>query len=248
MDTNTLQERFCWPKTLPELSPEQRRIADDFIRHWPTVVPQRFGAIERFKHRYALKSAVAAPGPRTLEIGAGSGSHLDFEDLAHQDYHCVELRENMAAEIRRRFPQVTTTTADCQRKLPYGNASFDRALAIQLLQRLPRLPDALAELHRVLAPGGLLSVVVPCDSGLAYGLVRKLSAERVFRRRYGQPYDRFIGREHINSPTEIVHLLMMYFGSPIDFTFWPLKHVPLVAANLCIGITYRRDSWKSPEY
>jgi SAM-dependent methyltransferase len=47
--------------------------------------------------------------------------------------------------------------------LPYSDASFDRALCLDVLEHLTfeEQPRALAELHRVLAPGGELYVTVP---------------------------------------------------------------------------------------
>src|SRR5208282_205599 len=49
--------------------------------------------------------------PDRLPSGAaGIGGHIEFEDLSRQEYHCIELRQNMSAEIRKRFPAVTVTT------------------------------------------------------------------------------------------------------------------------------------------
>ena len=47
--------------------------------------------------------------------------------------------------------------------LPYADATFDRALCLDVLEHLTfeEQPQALAELHRVLAPGGSLFVSVP---------------------------------------------------------------------------------------
>lgn len=47
--------------------------------------------------------------------------------------------------------------------LPYGDGSFDRALCLDVLEHLTfeEQPRALAELHRVLGPGGELLVSVP---------------------------------------------------------------------------------------
>jgi SAM-dependent methyltransferase len=144
----------------------------------------------------------------------------------------------MAAEIRRRFPNVVTVTGDCQKKLPYASDFFDRVLGIHVLEHLPDLPAAIGEMHRVLRPGGLLSVVMPCDPGLAYALARKLSAERLFKRRYRLPYGWLIRREHINSPGEILYLLRQQFQF-IDRTFFPTL-IPMINTNLCIGVTAKK--------
>jgi SAM-dependent methyltransferase len=230
--------RFQWPKSLAPLSPQQQAIADDFVKHWHGVLPVRYNAIERFNHTYPLRHLPATERWRTLELGAGIGGHLSFEPLDCQDYHCIELREAMAQEIRRRFPSVVTVTADCQERIPYPDAFFDRVVVIHVLEHLPNLPAALSEVERVLKPDGLLSVVLPCDPGLLYEVARKLSAERIFRARYRLPYRWFVRREHINSPAEIMLLIGGRFAV-IDSTYFPLA-VRLVNFNLCIGVTARK--------
>jgi hypothetical protein len=79
--------------------------------------------------------------------------------------------------------------------------------------------------------------VIPCEGGLAYSLARKISAQRIFEKRYKQSYRWFIDREHINRPQEILEELSPYF-EVTHRSFFPLK-LPLVFSNLCIGLTLR---------
>jgi SAM-dependent methyltransferase len=230
-------QRYQWPKAIPPLSAEQKAISDDFMRHWHEVLPKKYWPIERFNHRYPLKHLPDIRPFRTIELGAGIGEHLTYEDLSIQEYHCIELRENMVTEIRRRFPAVTATLADCQTHLPYPDAHFDRAVVVHVFEHLPDLPRAVAELARVLKPDGIFSLVLPCDPGLAYEFARKISSERMFRKRYNQPYKWFIEREHINSPDEILSTVSRHM-TEIDRAYFPLR-VPIINANLCVGVTFR---------
>ncbi|MCP4305547.1 MAG: class I SAM-dependent methyltransferase [bacterium] len=225
---------------MPALSEAQRVIADDFIKHWHEVLPKRYGIAERFNHTYPLKSLPPDGRPRTLELGAGIGGHLAFEPLDRQDYHCIELREVMAVEIRRRYPSVTAVTGDCQEHLPYPDDHFDRIVVIHVLEHLPDLPKAIAEAHRVLKLGGLFSVVLPCDPGTLYEFARRISAERIFKKRYHLPYGWFIRREHINSPAEITAIVERQF-TVIDRSYYP-SLVPVNDLNLCIGLTARKPA------
>lgn len=236
--------RFRWPKQVPPLSPAQSAISDDFISYWHTVLPQRYGAIENFNHSYPTRFLPQSPRWRTLELGAGSGGHLPFEPLERQDYHCIELRDGMAQEIKRRFPSVTTVVGDCQQRIPYDDAFFDRVVVVHVLEHLPNLPAAIAEVSRVLKPGGLFSVVLPCDPGLAYQVARKISAERLFRARYRMPYGWLIRREHINSPREILSVVGERFEI-FDKSYFPMR-VPVIDLNLCIGLTARRPTTNEP--
>ena len=224
-----------WPKTVPQLTAEQQRIRDDFMRHWHEVLPNRYSMIERFNHGYAVASGMA--GGSTLEIGAGLGEHLEFERHQGEDYFAVELREEMAEAIKRKYPQVQTIVGDCQQRLPVEDSSFDRALAIHVLEHLPDLPSAIAELRRVLKPDGRFVAVIPCEGGLAYGFARRISAQRIFERRYKVSYDWFVKSEHINVPSEIIAELNEHFEI-VDRRYFPLR-VPITTANLVIGLTMR---------
>jgi SAM-dependent methyltransferase len=228
--------RFAWPKLAAPLSAEGQRISDDFMRHWHDELPKKYGVVERFNHAYPLRQLPKMRPFRTIELGAGLGSHVPYEDLSIQEYHCIELRENMTRELRRRYPNITATAADCQEHLPYPDAHFDRAVVIHVFEHLPNLPAAVAELRRVLKPGAIFSLVLPCDPGIAYGIASRISGERFFRKRFNMPYAWLKQREHINSPAEIFSVMKNGFQE-MERSYFPL-HVPIVTMNLCIGVTY----------
>ncbi len=229
-----------WPKVLPPLTEEQRAISDDFMRYWHEVLPRRYGVVERFSHGFPVRCARAG-FRRTLEVGAGTGEHLSYErlsDAQRAGYHAVELRENMAEELRRRFPWAAVHVGDCQGRLPYADGFFDRIVAVHVLEHLPDLPSAVAELRRVIEdPGGEMSVVIPCEGGLAYALARRISAQRIFEKRYRMPYRWLIEREHVNRPPEIVEELSRRFRV-VGARYFPMR-VPAVFCNLVLGLSLR---------
>jgi SAM-dependent methyltransferase len=225
-----------WPKQLPELNAEQLRIRDDYMRYFHENLSGKFGAIARFNHTYVLPSAPGAQS--TIDIGAGLGEHAEFEDLRGRRYVAVELREEMAAAIRRAHPEVHTVVGDIQNGLDVEDASFDRALVIHVLEHLPNLPAALDEIRRILRPGGVLEVVVPCEGGLVYGLGRRLTTQRMFEKRYGVAFDWCIESEHVNVPSEITAELDARFVRTRR-SFFPFK-LASVNLNICIGLSYTR--------
>lgn len=240
-----MRPRSQWPKVIPPLTPEQRAISDDFMHYWHEVLPQRFGIIEKFNHSYPVKHAPAG-FTRTLEIGAGRGEHLLYERLSpeqRREYYALEFRPNMCASIRERFPDIRIIEADCQKRLDFPDHFFDRILAIHVLEHLPDLPAAIAEAHRLCATDGTFSVVIPCEGSLAYGLARRISARRIFEKRYKQSYDWFIRREHINLPDEILGELQSYF-TVSRATHFPVP-IPLQSCNLVIGLTCRPKAVRS---
>jgi SAM-dependent methyltransferase len=225
-----------WPKTLPELSAEQVAIRDDFMKYFhEQVYPRRYGAVAKFSHAYPMRTARS--GLRSLDVGAGVGEHLEYEDATDADYVALELRPAMAEEIARRYPHVTTVAGDVERGLPFETGKFDRVLAIHVLEHLRNLPAALDEIRRLLRPGGVLSVVIPCEGGLGYALGRRMTVQRVFERRYGTSYSWYIKSEHVNVPSEIVTELDARFTRE-HRSWFPLR-VPWVDVNLCLGLTYR---------
>jgi SAM-dependent methyltransferase len=226
-----------WPKKVARLSAEQQRIQDDWLRHYHEHLSDEHRHIVCFNHEYVARSA--RPG-RTLEIGAGLGEHLRYEDLNTQEYHAVELRETMAEAIRRDFPLAVTLVADCQTRLPYEDASFDRAIAIHVLEHLPNLPATLEEIARLLKPEAVLSVVIPCEGGIGYSVGRHFTSKRAFENRYKTSYRWFIENEHVNHADEILRELRSRFDVT-KVTYYPSR-LPLIDLNLLIGITCLRPA------
>lgn len=197
----------------------------------------RFGAINRFNHGYPVQHRPAT-FVSTLEIGAGNGDHLAYEhltELQRQHYVAVDLRANVTERLRQKAPDIQVITADCQERLPFDDGTFDRVLAIHVLEHLPNLPAAIREMRRVIAPSGTLSVVLPFEGSLAYSIARKLSAERLWKRRYpGEDYRWFIEREHINSVSEVLAELTPMF-TVRHRRAWP---IPIGGwCNLVVGFT-----------
>jgi SAM-dependent methyltransferase len=224
-----------WPKRLPQLTDEQRRVRDQFMTRWLEVLPNRYELIERFNHSYPLDGDTTG---RTLELGAGLGEHLRYEDLSGQEYYAVELREELAEAIRERYPSVEAIVADCQERLPFNDAYFDRVLAVHVLEHLPDLPRALDEIQRVLAPRGRFHAVIPCEGGLAYSLARRISAQRLFEKEFDMSYEWLIRSEHVNVPWEILLELRKRFRL-VRSRYFPFR-VRSVTLNLVIGLTLER--------
>jgi ubiquinone/menaquinone biosynthesis C-methylase UbiE len=86
----------------------------------------------------------------------------------------LDLSETMVNEARQRSttPSNLTFQLGSVLELPFEDASFDRVLATQVLLHIPDPWKALAEMYRVLAPGGMIFVaeidwgtlVVECEN------------------------------------------------------------------------------------
>jgi SAM-dependent methyltransferase len=227
---------MSWPKERAPLTDEQSAIMEDWIREFLTSVKSaQFGWVSRFDHTFPARSA--SPELRTLEIGAGTGTHIQFEPSG--DYVALEASEQLAAQIPRR-DGVSVVVADCEQRLPWDDDSFDRVLAIHVLEHLYNLPAALEEVARVLRPGGIFCVVIPCEGGDAYSLGRRFTTKRMFEKRYKTPYEWMIRQEHCNTAREVLDELNRHFRVR-QRQFFPLR-VPAVDLNLVVGLELSNDT------
>jgi arsenite methyltransferase len=117
------------------------------------------------------------PGGIALDVGCGTGSvtaslarAVGPDGLALG----VDISEPMLARAvhAEAGPQIGFLRADAQR-LPLRDETVDAVISVAMLQLLPDPAAALAEMVRVLQPGGRLAVMVP-SAGLPARLLRIL--------------------------------------------------------------------------
>lgn len=130
----------------------------------------------------AFGEEVAGTGNRrVLDAGCGTGRMLAV--LQQMGLHPVgvDLSPGMVEQARRRQPEAELRVADLG-SLPYGEGAFGGVLAWYCLihHEALELQDALAELARVTAPGGILLTAFHLGSGAvetphAYGTDRTVT-------------------------------------------------------------------------
>jgi SAM-dependent methyltransferase len=115
------------------------------------------------RRRLVREALGAAPGERVLDVGCGPGfyvAELLSQVGATGSVVGVDASPQTLALARRRTQgqdNVALHQADAT-ALPVADASFDRALSVQVLEYVSDTAAALAELHRALRPGGRLVV------------------------------------------------------------------------------------------
>lgn len=103
------------------------------------------------------------PGGRVLDLGAGTGAANGL----FGDREVVAL--DPAFEMLVRNPAPSRVLAPGER-LPFGDDSFDAVFSAYVFRNLDSIPVTLAEIHRVLRPGGAAGIV---DLGRPEGSVKR---------------------------------------------------------------------------
>ena len=110
-------------------------------------------------------------GDRVLDVGCGTGSlTLTLPEIANvASVTGVDLTNSFVefARGRNTDPRISFQTADA-RALPFENNSFDRAFSMLVLQFIPDAARAVAEMRRVVRPGGTVTAAVWDNFGLPH--------------------------------------------------------------------------------
>lgn len=133
----------------------------------PAHVYERIIVPGIFDHWSRQTATIARPGDKVLDVACGTGSVTRY--LAERagdagEVVGLDFLENMLDAAREFTPDHLPIrwVQDTALALPFGDASFDVVVCQQGLQFMPDKVQAMAEMWRVLRPGGKLRVLVWC--------------------------------------------------------------------------------------
>jgi SAM-dependent methyltransferase len=138
-----------------------RRIADEaeIIWNWDTPA----GRIRvRRRAGFFVEAAGLRPGRRALELGCGTGLFLDQVAASGASITGIDLTPELLARAGERLASRGNVSLCCgdAEALPFHDHAFDVVYGSSILHHLD-LDRALAEVHRVLKPGGRIAFTEP---------------------------------------------------------------------------------------
>jgi SAM-dependent methyltransferase len=96
-------------------------------------------------------------GQRVLDVGAGTGALTAELIRRGAEASAADPSPPFVAALRERFPDIGVHEAPAE-KLPWPDESFDAALAQLVVTFMRDAPAGIAEMQRVVRPGGVVAV------------------------------------------------------------------------------------------
>jgi SAM-dependent methyltransferase len=197
------------------------------------------GALESTGHRIVGRWLESYRASTILEIGCGHGHHTMYTDARPAVYIGLDSSMSLLGTARQRAPGTRLVNGDAC-ALPIANRSIDCVISMYCFEHLERLPECLAEVRRVLRPGGPLFVGLPAEGGLLYGIGRFFTTKRYMERKYGLDYDAIVKWEHCNTAHEVTRALAAQFTirrrNFVPFRV-PSVHLSAVICYECVSST-----------
>jgi ubiquinone/menaquinone biosynthesis C-methylase UbiE len=126
-----------------------------------------FMASRTFESHAAFLLPLLDRGQEVLDVGCGPGTitqgiaeHVLPGRVTAIDRDPSQIARAARLAEGRELTNVRFTTAEAD-ELPFGDASFDLVFAHALFEHLPNPQEALAEMRRVLRPGGIIALGSP---------------------------------------------------------------------------------------
>jgi SAM-dependent methyltransferase len=129
-------------------------------------------AYDNFMGRYSMRLAPlfadfagVAAGQRVLDVGAGTGALTSELASRGVDAAAADPSPPFVAALERRLPAVDVRAAPAE-ELPWPDESFDAALAQLVLTFMNDAPTGVAEMRRVVRPGGVVAACMWDRTGM----------------------------------------------------------------------------------
>jgi SAM-dependent methyltransferase len=225
---------------------------DPCWREWQSIINDFDLATQRDGVRLVMKNAgyrimgdLDLAGKAVLEIGPGTMAHMRYWRGWPAQYDLFDVTEDRMREASRLLTGNDIPHAaywqppSPEVAFPVASGRYDVIVAFYSLEHLHPLSRYMAEIVRVLKPGGYVVGAIPCEGGISFGLARLLSTRRWFRKHSTIEPDKWICWEHPNFADAVVRALDAFLERAYISCF-PLPFLPCVDLNLIVKVLYRK--------
>ena len=139
-----------------------RNVVSAYAR-WAPIYDWSFGALTRGSRHAAVAEMNRLPACRIVELGVGTGISLPLYERRHR-VTGVDLSRDMLDRARKRVADDRLDHVEGLHEMDAGDlafpdASFDAAMAMFVMTVVPHPDRVLAEMARVVRPGGTVLLV-----------------------------------------------------------------------------------------
>ena len=149
---NMLRRR---PRLTTELEDQIRRSFDEASRdeeHFPSTIDPRI-----YHVKLLIEHLGDLTGKRALDVGCGKGR---FARIFQERYPDAEMWGlDISEEMLKHVPAGIQTRAGSMTALPFEDGWFDAAYATESLEHAVEIDVAVAEICRVVRPGGRIAII-----------------------------------------------------------------------------------------
>ncbi len=158
LDVGSLSNRSTGPR-----SPMDANAVRVAYRRWAGIYDFGFGLISKVARRAAVAAVNLAPGASVLEVGVGTGLALPMY-APEKRVTGIDLSAEMLVQARQRAVDMGLRNIDSllemdAQKTSFADGQFDIAVAMFVASVVPDPRALVAELKRVVRPGGTILFV-----------------------------------------------------------------------------------------
>lgn len=104
---------------------------------------------------------------RILDLGCHSGDRTNLiYQTTQSEVYGLDISEKSIVYARNRFPKLKFVCNDFPEQVPFADNYFQALTAFDVMEHMPDTPRVLAEVKRLLVPGGYFVVGVPNENFL----------------------------------------------------------------------------------
>jgi SAM-dependent methyltransferase len=219
-------------------------VRDWYDHHYSQVSATADGS---FFHKYMHRAMERRFGERdtferVLEVGGNRGEHVEYVKHGFTEYVLTDLFAPKLIPALETDARIRTQACDVA-DIPYETGAFDRVIATCLLHHVDSPFRAAHEMRRVTKDGGVITILVPTDPGLAYRVGKAVTSGRAARREGLADRHRLLAAlDHPNHFWSIKQQVRHVFRNDAVVIDWLPWRVPSLSLNAFTVFTITKSA------